>query len=294
MQEQMSEQDEKKWARRAHLSSILSYVVTFILLTKSVPYAFIIGMASGILLPLYILFTKGRKSEFVAEHAKEAGFMASFMALFGTGVEALWGSSTLKWFPLAGASFYHSLTVITASIKASYKKFFSYPLSIFRRSREKKANSTKEEKLYSNLDKFSSGIDKETLQKALEKRKEIAQLSQKIQDPNIQDKVGLILQSLDSMFENFEKDPKDIKTSRQFLSYYLDATIKIIRKYIDLSEQKVISPELTESLRKVDSILSSIKEAFDKHHNKLLSNDIMELDTEIEVMEKTMKLEGFG
>lgn len=298
MEEELTEQDEKKWARRAHLSTLFGYFVFLLLVTKGISFSFAIGMLSGILLPLYILFTKGKKSEFIAEHAKEASFIAGFMALLGFGAGAYWSEggtdSIFKSLTYFGASFYHLFSVVAASIKSSYKKMFSYPLSFFKYFRQKKEVQKQEQKKYGNLDKVSTGIYKDTIKKALEQRKEIETLSRKIQDSNIKNKVKLILQSLDAMFENFEKDPRDIKISRQFLGYYLDATIKIIRKYIDLSEQKVLSPELTESLRKVDSILTSIKEAFDKHHAKLLNNDIMELDTEIEVMEKTMKLEGFG
>jgi 5-bromo-4-chloroindolyl phosphate hydrolysis protein len=44
--------------------------------------------------------------------------------------------------------------------------------------------------------------------------------------------------------------------------------------------------------QKVESLLSTIKQAFDKQLAKLLEDDVMDLDVEISVLEKTMKSEG--
>ena len=143
-----------------------------------------------------------------------------------------------------------------------------------------------------NLDKVTASMLKETINLGKDKVAEIDRLSEKIKDPSVKEKVLEIREQVVKIFENFKNDPDDIKISRQFLSYYLDTTIKIIRKYIDLSSQKVISVELKESLKRVDEILVQIIDAFGKHHDKLIQNDIMDLDAEITVMEKTMKMEG--
>ena len=302
-------EDEITWGRRSHLSMFLAYPLLLILLSKSIPFAFPIAMLGAMLVPLYILFTKGGKSKFVASHAKEAVFMQGFMATIGAGVSWLWGgdkmvdgslptgSAIMQILSYSGLGLYHIGATITGSIKASYKTLISYPLSFFKTPNLEKEKTDFEEQMaelraLQNLDKVTASMLKETMSLGKDKVAEIDRLSEKIKDPSVKEKVLEIREQVVKIFENFKNDPDDIKISRQFLSYYLDTTIKIIRKYIDLSSQKVISVELKESLKRVDEILVQIIDAFQKHHDKLIQNDIMDLDAEITVMEKTMKMEG--
>ena len=89
-----------------------------------------------------------------------------------------------------------------------------------------------------------------------------------------------------------ERDPADVKTARFFLSYYFETTVKILSKYLELSEHKPASPEVRAALEKVEDSLSVIRGAFAKQHTMMLANDIMSLDAEIEVMKKSIKMEG--
>ncbi|MCB1158963.1 MAG: 5-bromo-4-chloroindolyl phosphate hydrolysis family protein [Leptospiraceae bacterium] len=297
MPENEKEQEEKAWARRAHLSLLLAYPLLFVLLIKGVAFPFVISMLVSMFFPIYIWIAKGGKSELVKAHAQEATFLQAFMALLGFAAGQLWGGSgvtdnILATFSYFGLSLYHLGSVITGSIKASYKKFFNYPLSIFRFFRSRRKDKEEEERILKKVDAHTAKMYKEVMANGEKQLSEIRDISKKIVDPGIKRKVEEITGLIEQIFENFKQDPADIKMSRQFLSYYLDTTMKILRQYNNLSQQKVVSKELTESLQKVDRLLDSLKEAFEKHYAKLLSNDIMDLDTEITVMEKTMKMEG--
>jgi len=99
-------------------------------------------------------------------------------------------------------------------------------------------------------------------------------------------KIGL------DIFDDLKKNPNDVNRAKPFTNYYLDSTAKIVNQYIDLSNNKNKTPELEESLKKVEDLLDNIEETFKKQLNLLLENDIMDLDTELQVLEKTMKMEG--
>ena len=135
-------EEEVKWGRRSHLSMLLAYPLLLILLSKSVAFAFPIAMIGAMLVPLYILFTKGGKSKFVAAHAKEAIFMQGFMATLGAGVNYLWGgdktldgniptgSTIMQILSYTSMGIYHFGSIIAGSIKASYKSLIKYPLKL--------------------------------------------------------------------------------------------------------------------------------------------------------------------
>jgi 5-bromo-4-chloroindolyl phosphate hydrolysis protein len=91
-----------------------------------------------------------------------------------------------------------------------------------------------------------------------------------------------------------KRDPGDLKAARQFLSYYLDATINILRKYVTLSSQNTKDEGIVGSLKRTETMLDTIHRAFEKQLARLLSNDVMDLDIELSLLEKTINMEGLG
>ena len=130
-----------------------------------------------------------------------------------------------------------------------------------------------------------------TMKEGGEKIGVLIDCAKNINNPLVREKIGRIVDVIKGIFTNFEKDPKDIKQAKQFLSYYLDTSIKIVKKYRDLSAQNVRSPEIAATLSKAELMLDSIEKAFEKQHARLLRDDAMDLDTEIETLEKTFNAE---
>ncbi len=130
-----------------------------------------------------------------------------------------------------------------------------------------------------------------TMKEGGEKIGVLVDCAKNINNPLVREKIGRIVDVIRRIFANFEKDPKDIKQAKQFLSYYLDTSIKIVKKYRDLSAQNVRSPEIAATLSKAELMLDSIEKAFEKQHARLLRDDAMDLDTEIETLEKTFNAE---
>ena len=130
-----------------------------------------------------------------------------------------------------------------------------------------------------------------TMKEGNEKIRILGEYAQKIKDPTVSARIYRIIEIIKKIFENFKKDPKDIRSAKQFLSYYLDTCIKIVRKYIDLSSQNVRSPEIAATLTKAENMLDSIEKAFEKQQARLLRDDVMDLDVEIETLERTFSAE---
>ncbi|MEI6681532.1 MAG: 5-bromo-4-chloroindolyl phosphate hydrolysis family protein [Bacteroidota bacterium] len=129
------------------------------------------------------------------------------------------------------------------------------------------------------------------LRESEEKIRELERLAKQIRNENIRARIYHIITVVKKIYENIRKDPEKMKIARQFLSYYFDTSINIVKKYSQLSLQDVQSPEISKALLKAEDMLTSIDTAFDKQLAKLLSNDVMDLDVEIETLEKTFQAE---
>jgi len=67
-----------------------------------------------------------------------------------------------------------------------------------------------------------------------------------------------------------------------------------VDRYVSLSSKNVSSEEMQALLTRAEDSLDTIKSAYDKQLEQLLENDVMDLDTELEVLERTIRMEGLG
>ncbi len=165
----------------------------------------------------------------------------------------------------------------------------------YSRSRPSSRSSSNDER---NIEKEFKDIKDDRLRNILidgsKKKLKLERIYVNISNIEVRNKVREILKITKKIFSELKKDPKDANKCRQFLNYYLDAAITIIEKYNDLSSKGSYSPEIQDTLYKAEKVLDVIIEAFNKQLAKLYDNEVMDLNLEIEVLEKTLLSEGFS
>ncbi len=114
----------------------------------------------------------------------------------------------------------------------------------------------------------------------------------KITNYELRKKILHICDVAEKIFETVKKNPEDVRTGQLFSSYYLDPTIKILSKYVELSKHKDYSAEVQSRLEHVEAVLDSVQVAFEKQFSNLLRNEMLDLDTEIALLEETIEIEG--
>ncbi len=173
---------------------------------------------------------------------------------------------------------------LAASVPASIVSYIA-GLMIF-------AKAKKEYSLKYEIGSGEGKRAKEILQEFQKKINELKLHSSGIKNLKIKNKAEEIISVVEKIYSNFEKDASDISQARQFLLYYMESTVKIIELYVDLSSQDSNSKELKTALTKGEAVLDLILHAFQVQQSRFLNNDVMDFNTEIEVLEKTLKMES--
>jgi len=141
-----------------------------------------------------------------------------------------------------------------------------------------------------------SGITPEMIEEAIAKGKEkLSQLDSyapRIEDKNIKHKLKDICGVINKILDDLRIDPKDLSVAKQFLNYYLDATLKILKRYVEITETGVYTSKQKALVQRFGSTLDMIKSAFEKQLSRLLENDFLDLDAEIKLFESTVNMEG--
>ena len=89
-----------------------------------------------------------------------------------------------------------------------------------------------------------------------------------------------------------QRRPGDIAQARRFLIYYLDAARHIVARYAQLGAHGESSVTLRTTLERVEPALDLLSGAFTRQLDVLLSDDALDLDAELSLLEKTVKMEG--
>ncbi len=139
-------------------------------------------------------------------------------------------------------------------------------------------------------------VSEEELQKALQsgysKLKEIKKFNPRIQSKPTANNLTEIEDIIEKILAEIKRDPDDLKRADEFLDYYLDSTIKILSKYVELTTHGIKDKNIEKSLARVESMLESLKTAYSKQFTRLLTNDVSSLDIELNMLENMLKAEG--
>ena len=91
--------------------------------------------------------------------------------------------------------------------------------------------------------------------------------------PRYEPSSTIVVAASKSILDDSAKNPKDVRAARQFLNYYLDATIKIVARYADLARKEASLRGDPSSLKRAESMLDMIRSAFEKQHARLLEDE---------------------
>lgn len=158
-----------------------------------------------------------------------------------------------------------------------------------------KGQKLKEEEEKLKMERESDPIQKE-LNKILEEGnfyvKKIHKLNDMILGDDISFQMDEIEKILISIFDFVKRKPEKLGDLRKLMQYYLPMTIKILESYRDFENERIRSKELEEGKREIENTLENVCIAFRNLREKLFKEDILDVSTDLDVLETMMSQEG--
>ena len=121
----------------------------------------------------------------------------------------------------------------------------------------------------------------------------ISKLRNQLTKPEIKTKCTLIVNQIAKILKYLEKHPNKIGQNKKFFTYYLEAILKIINSYNDISTQNVHTKEIEEVMEKTEKSLTLINKSLEEQFSKMLQNDALDLDTEIDLLNNSINMKDF-
>lgn len=118
-------------------------------------------------------------------------------------------------------------------------------------------------------------------------------IKNKIFKQNVKQECNEITTKISKILKYLEKHPKKIGESKKFFTYYLDTIYKIVNSYYELSSQGVKTKEIKEVMEKTENTLTLVSKSLDDQFARILQNDALDLDTEIDVLKGSINMKDF-
>ena len=111
-----------------------------------------------------------------------------------------------------------------------------------------------------------------------------------IENENVKKLLKEIIKISDKIYKEVVVNTNKIYKIEKFNNYYIITVEKIINKYIKLTKSKINNSESEAFFSKVEEFLKNVTISFDNLYQSLFKDEVIDIDAEIKVMEKEIKL----
>ena len=130
------------------------------------------------------------------------------------------------------------------------------------------------------------------LEKGREMITEIRKENDLIPDSSLSGKLDTLENQCAEIFRAVYDKPGKASQIRKFMEYYLPTTLKMVRGYRMLDERGVTGQEAVNARARIDDALGVVLQGCEKMLDKLYQDDVLDLTTDIDVLEQMLKRDG--
>ena len=130
------------------------------------------------------------------------------------------------------------------------------------------------------------------LMNAAKQNKEILEMIPKVESNYTRTNLNEINETVTKILETVEKNPKKEDKLNNFFEYYLPVLLKIVKRYDEVENQKLVSKEGKDFMAKADNMIADTNKAFKSILANLYSRDIIDADADMKVYDMMLKADG--
>lgn len=142
--------------------------------------------------------------------------------------------------------------------------------------------------------KFESENLYDLLNSAKKTNAEICGMIDKVEDKQLQDDIREIYRISNKIIDTVSKNPTKQKKSNNFFQYYLPVTLKILKKYDEIENQRLESEEGKKFMENTRKMVSTIKNSFNEQLSNLYQTDMIDTDADMKVFKTMLKTDGYS
>lgn len=140
---------------------------------------------------------------------------------------------------------------------------------------------------------LASENDALTIKNAKEMTVQLLNLTRQLDSEKLILNIKEIVDIANKIIDTIERKPEKLENAKKFLNYYLPVTIKIIKRYDEIENQKLETEETRKFMNSIQEMVEKIKKAFKEQLENMYRSDMIDTKAEIKVFESMLKADGF-
>ena len=148
-----------------------------------------------------------------------------------------------------------------------------------------------EEMLRSEFMRSGEAEAKEVLE-ALEQLEKVRASSYLLKNKKVFKKVTELIQVSREILNRVTKKPELMPSIRRFFSHHLPTIVKLVDDYVEMENQSTKGGNILGSMKKIEDALVMLKDALNKQLDSLFSHSMMDLESDVDVLENILKKDG--
>lgn len=132
----------------------------------------------------------------------------------------------------------------------------------------------------------------EVVQKGQELLRQIRKENELLPDEELTRKIDEIETISGRIFDAVTEDAIKAPKIRRFMNYYLPTTLKMLTAYRKMDEKELKGRSAEETRAQIENALDVVVKAFQKQLETIQEEDMMDISTDIEVLETMLKQDG--
>lgn len=134
----------------------------------------------------------------------------------------------------------------------------------------------------------------ETIKLAKKQSSQIASMINKIDNQDIRKEIREIVETADKIINTVDNNHEKYNKIKNFFSYYLPVTFKIITEYDNIENQRLKDVEVKKFMQNAEDMIRKINKSFQKQLSDLYQKNIIDTDAEMKVFDSMLNLDGFN
>lgn len=133
----------------------------------------------------------------------------------------------------------------------------------------------------------------ERLQEAGSDYRRMRKAADKILDPVLKRDVQSLLATAESILKFLTDNPKKISSARRYIDYYQETAANVLENYVELQDSRLATREAQKILQNTAEAVATLKGAFQMQFEKLLQNELMDMEADLNLLKQTLRSEGY-
>ena len=130
------------------------------------------------------------------------------------------------------------------------------------------------------------------LNEAKEDFSSIEKSIKRIYDINVKSQGEKLIATASGIISYLEEHPEKVKNAGQFIDYYQDTASKLLKRFVELQDTRLETPEISGLKQKTYDSLVILNKAFNEQFQKLMRSEMFDMDAEIRLLEQVIKTEN--